>query len=227
LKMGHYLKVPPRAMFFAQILAAIVGVFVSVGVQIWMVAAIPDICSPDQKDFFVCPNVNVFESSALLFGNIGPGRVFGQNATYYPIIFFLLIGAVLPIPFYFLARRYPRSFFRFVHIPLAMGTLVAVPPGSGINFASFFVTGAIFNWYIRRRHFRWWLRYNYLLSSGFDAGVIIALFLIFFTVQLPKGGFTVNWWGNTVWMNTADAKGLPLKLLAPGETFGPSPGTWS
>jgi hypothetical protein len=117
-------------------------------------------------------------------------------------MWFLLVGAVLPIPFYFLAKRYPRSLFRYVHIPLALGTLVIVPPASGINFASFIVVGAIFQWYMRRRHFRWWMRYNYLLSSGLDAGVIIALVLIFFAVQFPKGGLTLNWWGNTVWLNT-------------------------
>lgn len=133
---------------------------------------------------------------------------------------------MLPIPFYLLARRYPRSIFRYIHMPLAIGTLVIVPPATGINFASFFIVGGIFQWFVRRRHFRWWMRYNYLLSSGLDAGVIIALVVIFFCLQLPKeGSITVSWWGNDFWQTTADALGTPLKLLAPGEIFGPS--QWS
>ncbi|KAI0032505.1 OPT oligopeptide transporter [Vararia minispora EC-137] len=222
MKMGHYLKVPPIATFAAQIVSAIVGVFVSVGVQTWALYNISDLCSPDQPQFLTCPFTSVFEGSALIFGNIGPQRIFGRGAIYYPIVFFFVIGLVLPIPFYFLAKRYPRSFFRYVHIPLAFGTLVLVPPATGANFAGFIIVGAIFQWYMRRRHFRWWMRYNYLLSSGLDAGVILALVVIFFALQFPRGGIVLNWWGNTVWQNTADATGLPLKTLAPGEIFGPS-----
>jgi hypothetical protein len=78
---------------------------------------------------------------------------------------------------------------------------------------------------MRRFHFRWWMRYNYVLATGLDAGVIFGLIIIFFSVQLPKGGFNVNWWGNDAWKNTADSNMVPLKTLAPGQTFGPS--TWS
>ncbi|KAI0321348.1 OPT oligopeptide transporter [Amylostereum chailletii] len=225
MKMGHYMKVPPQMMFMGQVLAAIIGVFSASGMQTWALHNIEDVCAPDQKDFFTCPDLSVFDSSALLWGNIGPKRVFGPGSTYYPIMWFFLIGAFLPIPFYFLARRYPRSMWRYVHVPVAVGTLVIVPPATGIQFSSFFIVGLIFQWYIRRFHFRWWMRYNYLLSSGLDAGVIIGLFVIFLVIQLPKGGIELNWWGKEVWLNTADAMGLPLKVPAPGDIFGPT--QWS
>lgn len=69
------------------------------------------------------------------------------------------------------------------------------------------------------------MRYNYILSAALDSGVAIALIIIFFTLQLPKGGINIDWWGNTVWMNTLDAMGAPFYTLAPGEIFGPT--TWS
>jgi len=131
----------------------------------------------------------------------------------------------MPIPFYFLSRRYPRSFWRYVNIPIAMVAASAVPPANGINIMSWILVGFIFQWFMRRFHFRWWLRYNYLLSTGLDAGVIIGLIVIFVSLQMPKGGISVKWWGNSVWQNTADAQMVPLKVLAPGQTFGPS--TWS
>jgi hypothetical protein len=69
------------------------------------------------------------------------------------------------------------------------------------------------------------MRYNYILATALDAGVIIGLIVIFFALQLPKNEPTIKWWGNDGWKNTADARMTPLKTLAPGETFGPA--TWS
>jgi hypothetical protein len=69
------------------------------------------------------------------------------------------------------------------------------------------------------------MQYNYILSAGLDSGVIVSAILIFFVLQLPKGGINLNWWGNTIGQNTADANGMPFLTLGQGETFGPK--TWS
>ncbi|KAI9511773.1 OPT-domain-containing protein [Russula earlei] len=226
LKFGFYLKVPPRIIFIAQIVASLVALLSSIVAQNWALNSIPDICQPGQKSFFTCPNLDIFNNSAIIWGAIGPGRFFSRGAIYYPLVFFFLLGAVLPIPFYYLARRYPRSFLRYVNIPVALIAANSVPPANGVNIVSWALVGFAFQWFMRRFHFRWWMRYNYLLSSGLEAGVVIGIVIIFFALQLPKGGsISLNWWGNNVWKNTADANLVPLKQLAPGQTFGPS--TWS
>lgn len=79
LKLGHYMKIPPRTMYVAQIVATTISVFVVVLVQQWMFANIPDLCSPDQKDHFICPSTSVFATSALLWGGIGPARLFSPG----------------------------------------------------------------------------------------------------------------------------------------------------
>jgi hypothetical protein len=41
------------------------------------------------------------------------------------------------------------------------------------------------------------MRYNYILSFALDAGTVISMVVIFFTLTLPKkGGIELNWWGN-------------------------------
>ena len=141
---------------------------------------------------------------------------------YHPAIWFLLIGAVSPIPFYFLARKYPRSFFRYVNIPVVWAGPVGMPPATGINFSSWALVGFIFQYYLRRYRFMWWMRYNYILSIALDFGVAVATFAIFFTVIYPGGGRELKWWGNTVYLETADFKFSPLKTLPEGEFFGPT-----
>ncbi|KAF8263206.1 hypothetical protein EI94DRAFT_1598528, partial [Lactarius quietus] len=65
-----------------------------------------------------------------------------------------------------------------------------------------------------------------VLSAALDASYAIGIVFIFFTLQYPDNGniglnSIQNWWGNTVFLNTADAKGTPLKTLSDGKTFGP------
>ncbi|KAL5518599.1 hypothetical protein ACEPAH_282 [Sanghuangporus vaninii] len=225
LKLGHYMKVPPRMMFVAQLVATIECVVVVIFVQEWMFSNITDMCSPTQKHMFICPSTRTFGSNALIWGMVGPARTFSPGALYYPIVYFFLIGAILPIPAYYLAKRYPLSLWRYVNVPVMLSGLGMMPPASGINFSSWFMFGAFFQYFMRRRHLRWWSRFNYILSAALDAGVAFALILIFFCLQYPKDGIELNWWGNTVWQNTADTNGTPLVTLAEGQTFGPS--SWS
>jgi OPT family oligopeptide transporter len=223
LKLGHYMKIPPRAMFWSQMLGSIVCCFAVVGTQDWMVANIEGLCEPDQKDFFVCPSTTTFYTASLLWGAIGPRRLFSIGQIYSPLLLFFPIGFLLPFPFYYAARRYPRSFLRYINFPVFFNGASVLPPASGINFSSWFLAGFIFQYVLRRRYFRWWLRYNYILSGALDSGVGISLILIFFCLQFPRGGINLNWWGNTVWQNTADANGIPYIPLASGQTFGPPP----
>ena len=139
------------------------------------------------------------------------------------MLYFFLIGALLPIPFYFLARRYPTSIWRYVNIPVCFAGLVQLPPATGINFSAWAAVGFLFQWFVRRNHFRWWLRFNYILSAGLDIGVSVGAILVFFALQYPRGGVTLNWWGNTVWQTTFDALGMP-RLLVTDTPIGPA--TW-
>ncbi|KAF9023394.1 OPT superfamily oligopeptide transporter [Hymenopellis radicata] len=228
LKLGHYMKIPPRTMFVIQIVAVGFTCVLSTLTQQWMFDNITDMCLPTQKQHFICPSSNTFATSSLIWGGIGPARMFGPGAPFRPLLWFFLVGILLPIPPYLLARRFPRSFWRYINIPVVLSGVAAVPPASGLNFVSWGIVGFIFNYYIRRFHFRWWMRYNYIMSAALDAGTVFAVVLIFLFLQLPKdGSISLVWWGNTVWQNTADAMGIPLKTVdvAAGETFGPS--SWS
>lgn len=137
----------------------------------------------------------------------------------------ILIGTLLPIPLYMLSRKYPYSRWRYVNVPVALSAAMYFPPANGMQFTSWFIAAAIFQGFMRRFHFRWWMRYNYLLSAGLDAGVAFGGILVTLFTALPKGGIPLVWWGNTVWQTTNDAMGMPFTLLPPNATFGPS--TWS
>ena len=100
-----------------------------------------------------------------------------------------------------------------------------LPPATPLNYIPSCIVGFIFNYVIRRRHFSWWTKYNYILSAGLDSGVAISIILIYFALFYPQNGTIgenniMAWWGNTVSFNTADANKAALWSVADGETFG-------
>ncbi|KAG7440074.1 OPT oligopeptide transporter [Guyanagaster necrorhizus] len=229
-KLGHYMKIPPRSMFWAQVIATTVAGTVQLGVQSWMFTNIEGMCSPDQKDGFICPGTEVFGTASIIWGVIGPGLQFSKGQTYYPLVYFFLIGAIAPLVIYFVGRRYPSSWLRYVNPVIFNGTGL-IPPATSINYVPWAAVGMLFQYYIRRRHFSWWTKYNYVLSAALDAGTTVSIIVIFFCLQYPRNGTigldTIqSWWGNTVPFKGADygpgGIGTPVKALAPGETFGPS-----
>lgn len=81
-KLGHYMKVPPRPMFWSQVLATIVAGTTQLGVQAWMFTNIEDMCSPTQKDNFVCAGTEVFGTASIVWGVIGPELQFSRGQVY-------------------------------------------------------------------------------------------------------------------------------------------------
>jgi OPT family oligopeptide transporter len=130
LKMGHYMKVPPRTMFSAQVIAVFWSSIVQVAVYNWALGNIRNICSDDQADSYTCPGAKVFYTASVVWGAIGPGRIFGPGKIYGVMQWYWLLGALLPITSYLMARRWPNSWLRYVHWPLMLGGTGWIPPAT-------------------------------------------------------------------------------------------------
>ncbi|KAI0034333.1 OPT oligopeptide transporter [Vararia minispora EC-137] len=231
MKLGHYMKIPPRTLFWCQVCATVIAGTVQLGVQAWMFSNVPDLCHNDQPDHFNCAQFEVFYVASVIWGAIGPQRVFSSGQIYHALLYFFLIGAITPIIGWLVLKRWPGSIARYVSIPIIFAGTTWIPPATAVNYIPWAVVGFLFNYVIRKRHFSWWAKYNYVLSAALDCGTAVATLLVFFCLDYPLRGTigqgTVKaWWGNTVYSRTADARALPLNTLAVGETFGPAKGTW-
>jgi OPT family oligopeptide transporter len=80
MKLGHYMKIPPHTMFSIQIVAIIITCIWVTVIQDWMLNNIKDICTPHQKQSFICPGSTVFATSSVIFGAVGPRRLFSPGA---------------------------------------------------------------------------------------------------------------------------------------------------
>ncbi|KIO28857.1 hypothetical protein M407DRAFT_229100, partial [Tulasnella calospora MUT 4182] len=204
LKLGHYMKVPPRCSF----LVLLVGVFVcttsQIGVTLLIFEGVKDVCEPEQSARLFCPSSHVFYTASIIWGIIGPNRQFGKGGIYYGPVYAVIAGAALPVFIWWWNRRSAgRTWLGQFNLAIAVNGSIAIPPATGINYSSWFVVGFIFQYFLRTRRYRWWSRYNYVLAGALDSGTSIGTIICFLILQLPRRGtLALNWWGNTVWQNS-------------------------
>ncbi|KAG2213452.1 hypothetical protein INT47_009126 [Mucor saturninus] len=193
LKLGHYTKIPPKAMFWTQLVGTGLAGLMNLITANWILDTVKDVCTP--KGFpFTCPSAKTFYSASVIWGAIGPDRMFGPSSPYYPTLWFFLIGLLLPIPFYFYSKRYPNSWVKYVHIPIILNSTGMMPPAVPLNYSMWFAAGFIFMFWLRRYRFEWWIKYNYVTSAAFDSGVAFSTLIVFAVVV--GSGYTPDWWGN-------------------------------
>ncbi|KAK9478951.1 OPT oligopeptide transporter protein-domain-containing protein [Lipomyces japonicus] len=221
-KLAHYAKLPPRAVFRAQLIATIISIFVTSG-ALELAHGLPDFCSLDQGSRFYCAWSHSIYSGTLLFGAVGPHRTFDLL---YPMIkWAFLIGGVAAVPIYFVRQRFAKQ-LRFFHPALVLGGFMRY--GTGYNLSYYtpgFYASVAFMWYIRTRYLAWWSKYNYIISCGLTAGIAFSGILIFLALQYrPK---TLVWWGNTVATSGVDGiNKATLKPLPNVGYFGVANNTW-
>ncbi|RKP10398.1 OPT oligopeptide transporter protein-domain-containing protein [Thamnocephalis sphaerospora] len=190
LKIGHYMKVPPRHMFIAQMVGTLVPGTVNVLVTYLLFDMMPDLCF--HKDW-LCRAPRVFFSSSVVWGLIGPKRMFGPEGYYNALLWWFLVGGLLPIPFWLLSRRYPNSWVKYINVPVALTSVSGIPPSYTGAYPIWFLAGTLFQFYLFRYRQRWWSRYNFVLSAALDAGIAFTSFIIFFA--FTNNGIGLDYWG--------------------------------
>ncbi|KAK7741841.1 hypothetical protein SLS53_004907 [Cytospora paraplurivora] len=227
MKLAHYLKIPSRTLFFAQGIATIFGALTQVGVTLWMLGNVDGICSDDQPNGFTCPNGTTVYSSSIIWGLIGPGRLYSVGKIYSGLLHFFWIGLILPPITYYIWKYTKSDFVRKINWPLIFVGTYNVPPATGINYSSWYIVNLIFNKIIFNRFRAWWTKYNYVLAAALDTGLAISGIVIFFAITYGPNLQFPDWWGNTVWENTADGLGTPWLQIPSIGYFGSANGTWS
>ncbi|KAI3456584.1 hypothetical protein Pfo_013247 [Paulownia fortunei] len=198
LKLGHYMKIPPRCMFTAQLVGTLVAGTVNLGVAWWMLGSIENICDVEAlhpESPWTCPKFRVTFDASVIWGLIGPERLFGPGGMYRNLVWLFLVGAVLPVPVWILSKVFPdKKWIPLINIPVISFGFAGMPPATPTNIASWIITGTIFNYFVFKYRKTWWQRYNYVLSAALDAGTALMGVLLFFAFQ--NEGKNVKWWGS-------------------------------
>ncbi|KAK7748606.1 hypothetical protein SLS53_000626 [Cytospora paraplurivora] len=221
LKLGHYMKIPPRTLFWVQMVATIVSSLTQIGVLNWMFANVPGICTSEAINGFTCPLARVHFNGSILWGVVGPSEFFGPNATYRPLVWCFLLGGIAPIPLYFYSRNKKSSIVRKINLPVLFGSLSWIPPATGLNFSVWAVVCYLFNYLIKNKAQAWWAKYTMTLSAALDSGLAFGIVVVFFGIIYPGWMSGFSWWGTEVYKQGCDWQACSYNTVPNGTHFGP------
>ncbi|XP_019053040.1 PREDICTED: oligopeptide transporter 4-like isoform X2 [Nelumbo nucifera] len=196
-KLGHYMKIPPRSMFIVQLIGTIIAGTINLGVAWWLLDSIENICQDDllpPNSPWTCPGDRVFFDASVIWGLVGPKRIFGTLGNYGALNWFFLGGALGPVLVWLLHKAFPKqSWIPLINLPVLLGATAMMPPATALNYNAWIIVGTIFNFFVFRYRKQWWQRYNYILSAALDAGVAFMGVLIYFSLTMENRD--LNWWG--------------------------------
>ncbi|KAL5577446.1 hypothetical protein UlMin_019145 [Ulmus minor] len=203
-KLGHYMKIPPRAMFLAQVVGTIISALVHLGTAWWLMDTIPEICDRallPADSHWTCPGDHVFYDASVIWGLIGPRRIFGNLGYYSAINWFFLAGAVAPVLVWLAQKAFPdKNWIGLINMPVTFGSSNLLP-ATAVNYTSWIVIGFA-SGFIAYRYYRgWWSRRNYVLSGALDTGLAFMGVLLYLCLGMEH--VSLNWWGN-------ESEGCPL-----------------
>ncbi|KAI1271973.1 OPT oligopeptide transporter protein-domain-containing protein [Xylaria sp. FL0933] len=196
LKLAHYVKIPPRQTFCAQIGATLISTFVCTGLLNFQMNHIPGVCTVDAPNHFTCPDINTFFTASVLWGTVGTLKVFGSSGIYTALLAGFPVGFTVPIILYYISKRFKKSWMRQVHpVAIFYGALNWAP----YNFAYIWpaVPIAWVSWvWLKKRYSSLWCKYNFVLAAAFSTAITISATVIFFALQFMS--IELDWWGNSV-----------------------------
>ncbi|KAJ7960963.1 Oligopeptide transporter [Quillaja saponaria] len=197
-KLGHYMKIPPRSMFIVQLVGTIVSSSVYFGTAWWLLTTVEHICDPTmlpKGSPWTCPGDDVFYNASIIWGVVGPLRMFDKEGIYPEMNWFFLIGLLAPVPVWLLSCKFPnRKWIHLINMPIILAGPTSMPSAKAVHYICWGAVGIFFNFYIYSKFKGWWARHNYILSAGLDSGLAFMAILLYFTLQ-SKDIIGPSWWG--------------------------------
>jgi OPT family oligopeptide transporter len=199
MKLGHYMKIAPRTLFLAQVVACLVSPSLSIGIQFYFFKEggfITNSTIPAASGSFQATSVGAALNNQTNFFD-------STNWKNRNLLWSLLIGAMLPIPFWLASYRW--KWCRLVHIPLTLTFISWMPIEAAGTLFTWLLIGLLTTGFVSKLC---WKRHMYLTSSALDAG----LFLCWLIIHGPLAQYGIqfpSWWG----FGGVNKDGCPLSLL--------------
>jgi OPT family oligopeptide transporter len=198
MKIGHYMHVPPRDVFFAQIFGSFIGVPINYGVIRWVLSTKADYLRGDVVDpthQWTGQSLASSLSLGVQYVLVGSKRLF-HTRIFSVLPFGFLVGAAAPLLMFALNRFFPKWKFRLWNTTIFFSQMSIFYGNISTGYTSSFIGGFVVMYWAYRHRYEMWARWNYILAAAFDAGFNFSMLLIFLFFGSGKITTMPNWWGN-------------------------------
>ncbi|KAF2399029.1 OPT superfamily oligopeptide transporter [Trichodelitschia bisporula] len=198
LKLGQYAHLAPRCTFSVQVVGTSIGCLMSYTMM-------QQITTDKREILLAIQGTNVWSgqtiqrenSAAVTWGGLAK-YLYGVGGRYQFVSLGFLIGLAVPLPTWFLHKKFPKLRLDYLNTAIVCGTMNILSHGTHSALLLHYVTGFISQYWLRKYRTNWFIKYNYILSAGMDGGAQVIAFLLTFTV-FGAGGKPVPfppYWGN-------------------------------
>ncbi|KAI0472704.1 OPT oligopeptide transporter [Xylariaceae sp. FL0804] len=204
LKMGEYLKIPPRVMFLTQIYGTILGGFINYAVMVSIVTGNEDVLREGNGSAsWSGATIQAYNSNAASWALAKYLYKAGQDYAAVPLGLVFGGGLVLIhrvfVQFWPKIRGYSMS---ELNLPQFLQYAGYIPYNASQTCVIFsqVVAGFYVQFYLRNHRPRLFKDYSYLITGAFDGAALFVLFILSFAV-FGAGGPSKpfpSWWGNNV-----------------------------
>ncbi|KAF9432101.1 hypothetical protein BGZ76_011258 [Entomortierella beljakovae] len=203
LKLGHYMKIPPRSLFTSQLWGSFIGgIFNYVTMTLIIDSQRPalDETAPDPAGLWTAMRIQTYWGSGLIYGALGPARMFSFTGKYWFVYIGFLVGFFGTVLTYLLSKKFTKFPWSKFNIALIAQGMSSYPNGYTYGTTVSIIVCVFFQFYIARYRKGWWKNYVFILSAALDTGAAFTGLLMFLflgggispkiSVQIP------SWWGN-------------------------------
>ncbi|KAN0076946.1 OPT oligopeptide transporter domain containing protein [Tylopilus felleus] len=197
LKIGQYVKLPPRATFTAQVIGTLLGAVLNYIMMNSIIDNHRDILlSVEGTNIWSGQQPQQYNSQAIAWGALS-NELFSSGKRYEWVPFAYLVGLVAPVPFWIIHRRWPHLRADYLYTPIICGFIGCLCVGINSSVLSYFTIAFLSQWWIRTRYPAWFQKYNYIVGAALDGGTQVMVFILSFAVQGAAGTSHLfpSWWG--------------------------------
>mgnify|MGYP002379115278 CR=1 FL=1 len=193
MRLGFYMHLPPKAIFFSQLFGELIGVPINYLALRWVIKTkrhFLDGTLVDPLHQWTGQTISSYHTNAIQYVVLGPSRLFAH----YPLLpYGFILGLIAPVILYKLHKRYPNVGLNYCNTTVFFSSMSRFYGNLSTGYISKFLGGTITMFYGFRYHNSLWKQYNYLMAAALDTGYNLSILIIFFV----GGYFTMPaWWGN-------------------------------
>ncbi|KAI0012126.1 OPT oligopeptide transporter protein-domain-containing protein [Xylariaceae sp. FL0662B] len=197
-KIGHYMHVPQRAVFFSQVFGITLGVPTNYAAMRWILDTKREYLTGDIEDpahIWTGQSIAGYLTTGVQYVLIGPTRLF-QTEQWRPIPYAFLVGSLCPAIIYLLHRLFPRAKFQLWNTTIFFSGASIFYGNVSTGYLSRLIGGFVVMYWAYRYRYQLWAKYNFILAAAFDAGFNLNMLLIFLIFGSARVISMPNWWGN-------------------------------